>query len=273
MDKKYNKGFKGKENVKGKNFAFNDDIEIDENKIEGRNAVTEVLKSDRTVDKLFILAGEREGSLQKIFAIARDKGVVISEVDRKKLDFMSETKSHQGVIAQCAAREYVSVQDILDIAAEKGEPPFVVVCDEINDPHNLGAIIRTANAAGAHGVIIPKRRSVGLTSVVAKAAAGALEHTRIAKVTNIAVELDRLKEKGLWVFGTDADGETLYHQGDLKGPIVLVIGSEGFGMGTLVKKKCDFLVRIPMMGEITSLNASVAGGILMYEILKQRGIK
>lgn len=248
-----------------------DQEELDENKLEGRNAVTEALKAGRTIDKLFIQQGEREGSLQRIFAMARERNIVISEVDKKKLDAMSQTHAHQGVIAQCAAAHYCELQDILDNAKEKGEPPFVVICDEINDPHNLGAIIRTAEGAGAHGVIIPKRRSVGLTSTVAKASAGAVEHCPIAKVANLAAAIDTLKEQGLWVFGADMDGTELYHKADLSGPIALVIGSEGFGMGQLIKKKCDFLVRLPMLGKITSLNASVAGGILMYEVVRQRG--
>lgn len=245
-------------------------MEQDENKLEGRNAVWEALKSGRTVDKLFILKGEREGSLQRIFAAAREKNIVISEVERSRLDAMSDTHAHQGVIAQCAAREYCTVEHILDVARQRGESPFVIICDEINDPHNLGALIRTADGAGAHGVIIPKRRSVGLTSVVAKSAAGAVEHANIARVTNLGAAIDQLKKEGLWIFGADMDGSSNYYDADLTGPIALVVGSEGFGIGQLVRKKCDFLVKLPMLGEITSLNASVAGGILMYEIVRQR---
>lgn len=245
--------------------------EMDETRLEGRNAVLEALKSGRTIDKLFILKGEREGSLQRIFAMARDSKVVISEVERSKLDAMSQTGAHQGVIAQCSAVEYCEIEDILAFAREKGEKPFVILCDEINDPHNLGAIIRSANGAGAHGIIIPKRRSVGITAVVAKSAAGAVEHARIARVSNLDNAIEQLKKEGLWVFGADMDGQDDYYKMDLTGPIALVVGSEGFGIGSLTKKKCDFLVKIPMRGEITSLNASVAAGILMYEIVRQRG--
>ncbi|MGI6030980.1 MAG: 23S rRNA (guanosine(2251)-2'-O)-methyltransferase RlmB [Eubacteriales bacterium] len=246
--------------------------EADETRLEGRNAVLEALRSGRTIDKLFILKGEREGSLQRIFAIAREQRVVISEVERAKLDDMSQTGAHQGVIAQCAAVAYCQVEEILQLARERGEAPFVILCDEINDPHNLGAIIRTAEGAGAHGVIIPKRRSVGLTSTVAKAAAGALEHMPIARVASLDRTIELLKQEGLWVFGADMDGQDDYYRMDLKGPIALVVGSEGFGMGHLIQKKCDFLVKIPMCGEINSLNASVAAGILMYEVVRQRAI-
>ena len=214
--------------------------------------------------------GETDSALGHIAAAARDKGVVVVEVDRKKLDFMSRTHSHQGVIAQAAVREYASVDDILNAAREKGEPPLIVVCDELSDPHNLGAVIRTAECAGAHGVIIPKRRSAGLTAVVAKTSAGAVSHVPVARVPNLPALLKELKDEGVWIFGTAADGDRLLYDADLKGPAAIVIGSEGEGMGRLVRETCDFLVRIPMKGKLNSLNASAAAAILLYEAVRQR---
>ena len=236
--------------------------------IEGRNAVTEALRAGTPIDKIFLARGETDATLGHIAAAARDKGVVVVECDRRKLDFMSRTHSHQGVIAQAAVREYASVDDILNAAREKGEPPLIVVCDELSDPHNLGAVLRTAECAGAHGVIIPKRRSAGLTAVVAKTSAGAVSHIPVARVPNLPALLKELKDEGVWVFGTAADG--LLYDADLKGPAAIVVGSEGDGMGRLVSETCDFLVRIPMKGKLNSLNASAAAAILLYEAVRQR---
>ena len=238
--------------------------------IEGRNAVIEALRAGRPMDKLFISRGEVDKTLGHIAAKAREKGVVVVEVDRRKLDFMSHTQAHQGVIAVCAVREYCTVEDILAIARERGEAPFVIICDEISDGHNLGAIVRTAECAGAHGVVIPKRRSAGLTAVVDKASAGAAEHMAIARVPNIPALLRQLKEQGLWIYGTAAGGSSPLWQTDFTGPLALVIGSEGDGMGRLVEEGCDFVVSLPMKGRLGSLNASAAAAIVMYEILRQR---
>lgn len=242
-------------------------------RLEGRNPVIEALKAGRTVEKLYIAKGANEGSIRQVISMAREKGIVINEVERAKLDAMSETGSHQGVIAVVSPYSYVDVDDILDIAQKKGEPPFIIVLDEIYDPHNLGSILRTANAVGAHGVIISKRRAVGLTPTVAKASAGAIEYVKVAKVTNIVQTLKSLKDKGIWVIGADMDGDRPYYEADLKGPIALVVGNEGEGIGKLVKENCDIIVKLPMKGEISSLNAGVAGGIIMYEILRQRILK
>lgn len=228
------------------------------------------MKSGRTIEKLFVAKGTVEGSLKMIISMARDMGIVISEVDRKKLDDMSTTHSHQGVIAIASPFVYSSIDEILDSAREKGEEPFVVILDEIEDPHNLGSIIRSANVIGAHGIIIPKRRTAYVTAAVAKASAGAVEYTKVAKVTNLNQAIRELKEKGLWIIGTDMDGEVCYNS-NLTGPVAIVIGSEGKGISRLVKENCDGIVRIPMQGEINSLNASVAAGIIMYEIARQRG--
>ena len=238
--------------------------------IEGRNAVIEALRAGRALDKLYINKGEVDKTLGHIASRAREAGVVVVECDRRKLDFMSQTHAHQGVIAVCAVREYCSVEDILAIAQERGEAPFVIVCDEISDGHNLGAIIRSAECAGAHGVIIPKRRSAGLTAVVDKASAGAAEHMAIARVPNIPAALRELKARGLWIYGTAADGRSDLWHTDFSGPLALVIGSEGDGMGRLVADSCDFIVRLPMKGRVSSLNASAAAAITMYEILRQR---
>ena len=238
--------------------------------IEGRNAVIEALRAGVTIDKIFIMKGETDATLGHIASSAREKGIVVVDADRRKLDGMSRTHSHQGVIALAAVREYASVEDILNAAREKGEPPLIVVCDELSDPHNLGAVIRTAECAGAHGVIIPKRRSAGLTAIVAKTSAGAVAHMPVARVPNIPVLLKDLKQQGVWVFGTAADGNTTLYQADLKGPAAIVIGSEGDGMGRLVTENCDFKVSIPMKGHINSLNASAAAAILLYEAVRQR---
>ena len=238
--------------------------------IEGRNAVIEALRAGVTIDKIFIMKGETDATLGHIASSAREKGIVVVDADRRKLDGMSRTHSHQGVIALAAVREYVSVEDILNAAREKGEPPLIVVCDELSDPHNLGAVIRTAECAGAHGVIIPKRRSAGLTAVVAKTSAGAVSHVPVARVANLTACLKELKEEGVWVFGTAADARQTIYQADLKGPAAIVIGSEGDGMGRLVTENCDFKVSIPMKGHINSLNASAAAAILLYEAVRQR---
>ena len=238
--------------------------------IEGRNAVIEALRTDTPIDKIYLAKGETDKTLGHIASRAREAGIVVVEADRRKLDAMSRTHSHQGVIALAAVREYVTVESILDAAAEKGETPLLVVCDEISDPHNLGAILRTAECAGAHGVIIPKRRSAGLTAIVAKTSAGAVSYVPVARVANLSATLKELKKQGVWVFGTAADGTTNLYSADLKGPAAIVIGSEGDGMSRLVAENCDFLVSIPMRGRISSLNASAAAAILLYEAVRQR---
>lgn len=241
-----------------------------ENMLEGRNAVTEALKAGRTADKVFLASGDTDSTLRYIASLAKKAGAVVTYCDRRKLDAMSQTGAHQGVIAMFAAREYCTVQDILQKARERGEAPLIVICDEITDPHNLGAILRTAECVGVHGVIIPKRRSSGLTAVVAKAAAGALEYMPVARVSNLTAAINILKENGVWIYGTAADGAESLYQTDLTGPVAMVIGSEGAGMGRLVSEACDFMVRIPMNGHINSLNASNAAAILLYEALRQR---
>lgn len=237
--------------------------------IEGRNAVVEAFRSGRTIDKLFVLKGCQDGPVQTIVREAKKRDTLLEFVDKERLNRLSVTGKHQGVIAYAAAYEYAEVEDMLALAKERGEAPFLILLDNIEDPHNLGAIIRTANLAGAHGVIIPKRRAVGLTATVAKTSAGALNYTKVAKVTNLVRTMEELKELGLWFVCADMDGQTMY-EADLKGPIGLVIGSEGEGVGRLVKESCDFTVGIPMKGQIDSLNASVAAGILAYEIVRQR---
>ena len=241
--------------------------------IAGRNAVMQVLDSDREIDCLYVAKGEKNGSIGTIVKKCREAGVVIKEVDRKKLDFMCPDTNHQGVAARCAVHEYASVDDIFALAEKRGEKPFIIICDELEDPHNLGAIIRTAEVAGAHGVIIPKRRSVTLSSTVAKTSAGAIEYVPVAKVVNLAAEIENLKKRGLWIYCADMDGED-WCSVDLSGAVALVIGSEGKGVSRLVKEKCDVVVSLPMKGKINSLNASVAAGILMMEVSRQRsGIK
>lgn len=237
--------------------------------IEGRNAVMEAFKSGKTIDKLFVLKGCQDGPINSILREARKHDTIVSYVAKERLDQLSETGKHQGVIAYAAAYEYAEVEDILKLAEEKGEPPFIFLLDNIEDPHNLGAIIRTANLAGAHGVIIPKRRAVGLTATVAKTSAGALNYTPVAKVTNLGATIEELKEKGLWFVCADMGGTTMYDL-NLKGAIGLVIGNEGEGVSRLVREKCDYIASIPMRGDIDSLNASVAAGVLAYEIVRQR---
>ena len=254
----------------GRNGFSNPPIPETEGQLEGRNALTEALKSGRTIDKVFIADGDTDRALQRLAAEAKEAGAVIVPVDRRKLDAMSTTHAHQGVIALAAAHAYATIDDILEEAAARGQAPLIVICDELSDPHNLGAIIRSAECAGAHGVIIPKRRSVGLTATVAKASAGAVEYMKVARVTNINQAIAALKEKGVWVFGTAAEGSIPMYQADLTGPAAIVIGSEGDGMSQLVRKNCDVMVHIPMAGRISSLNASAAASILLYEAVRQR---
>lgn len=237
--------------------------------IEGRNAVVEAFRAGKTIDKLFVLDGCQDGPVRSITREARKHDTIINYVAKERLDQLSETGKHQGVIAFAAAYEYAQVEDMLALAKEKGEPPFLFLLDNIEDPHNLGAIIRTANLAGAHGVIIPKRRAAGLTATVAKTSAGALNYTPVAKVTNLGQTIEELKKQGMWFVCADMDGEVMYRL-DLKGPIGMVIGNEGEGVSRLVKEKCDFVASIPMKGDIDSLNASVAAGVLAYEIVRQR---
>ena len=254
-----------------KNFTYPSETPPEhEGTIEGRNAVTEALRAGTAIDKLYVARGETDHTLGRIVAQAKKAGAVVVECDRRKLDAMSATHSHQGVIAVAAAQAYATVEDILSAARDRGEQPLLVVCDEISDPHNLGAIIRTAECAGAHGVIIPKRRSAGLTAVVAKTSAGAVSYLPVARVPNISALLKDLQKAGIWVFGTAAEGSVPLYEADLKGPAAIVIGSEGDGMSRLVRENCDFLVSIPMKGRISSLNASAAAAILLYEAVRQR---
>lgn len=241
-----------------------------EDVIEGRNAVIEALRAGRAIDKIYIAKGEVDKTLGHIASTAREAGIVVVEADRRKLDGMSVTHAHQGVVALAAVREYATVADLLARAAELGEPPFLIACDEISDPHNLGAILRTAECVGAHGVIIPKRRSAGLTATVDKASAGAAEHIPVARVANLAAALRELKEQGLWIYGTAADGASPLWDTDLSGAVCLVIGSEGEGMSRVVSEQCDFRVSIPMRGRIGSLNASTSAAVVMYEVLRCR---
>ena len=248
---------------------MNEETKVQSLIVEGRNAVIEAFRSGKTVDKLYVLDGCQDGPVRTIIREAKKYDTIINYVAKERLDQLSETKKHQGVIAQVAAYEYSDVEDMFVLAEEKGEDPFIIILDGIEDPHNLGAIIRTANLAGAHGVIIPKRRAVGLTATVAKTSAGALHYTPVAKVTNIAKTMEELKERGMWFVCADMGGETMYKL-NLKGSIGLVIGNEGEGVSRLVKEKCDFIASIPMKGDIDSLNASVAAGVLAYEIVRQR---
>ena len=242
----------------------------DEELILGRNPVIEALKADKLIDMIFVNPNAK-GSISLILRLAKERDIPVKQVREVKLDSMAGGASHQGVIAVGACAEYVEVSDLLDIAAQRGEDPFIIICDEIEDPHNLGAIIRTAEAAGAHGIIIPKRRSASLNHTVFKTSAGAASWLPVARVANLAAAVDELKKSGVWIYGTDGAGES-YSGVDLKGPIGLVVGSEGFGMGRLMKEKCDFLLSLPMAGKITSLNASVAAGIFMYEVVRQRSL-
>lgn len=246
-----------------------DVVELPEDMVAGRNAVMEALKGSRSVNKLMIANGSTEGSIKEIIAVAKEKGINIQYWDRSKLDSIARGIRHQGVLAQVAPVQYAELEDILQVAKDRNEPPFIVLLDELEDPHNLGAILRTADAAGVHGVLIPKHRSCPLSATVAKTSAGAVEHVPVARVGNLVQTIKKLKQEGLWVAAADMDGKD-YYDTDLTGPLLLIIGSEGQGVGRLVKEQCDFVVRIPMVGKINSLNASVAGSILMYEAMKQR---
>ncbi|MBQ7566799.1 MAG: 23S rRNA (guanosine(2251)-2'-O)-methyltransferase RlmB [Oscillospiraceae bacterium] len=238
--------------------------------LEGRNALAEALKSGRRIDKVFLTDGDPDRSLLRLAAQAKDRGAVIVRVDRRKLDRMSVTHAHQGVIALAAAHEYAELDDVFRLAESRGEAPLIVLCDELTDPHNLGAIIRTAECAGAHGVVIPKRRSVGLTAAAVKASAGAVEYVPVVRVANLINTMEELQKRGVWIYGTAADAETSLYDADLRGPCAVVIGSEGSGMSRLVAEKCDFKISIPMKGRISSLNASAAAAILLYEAVRKR---
>ena len=274
MKQEFRKNENRKNFKKNPNKNLKNEKQLEENEyddiVEGRNAVLELLDSDRDINKIFVQSGERHGSINKIIAIAKENKVVVTEVEKSKLDFMSKTKNHQGVIAVVPPFNYCEVEDILEYAKSKNEDVFILILDGIEDPHNLGSIIRTAETAGVHGIIIPKRRTVTVNSTVAKVSAGAVEHMKIARVNNITDTIRKLKENGLWIIGTDGSATTLYYNQDIKGDIAIVIGSEGFGMSRLVKENTDMLVKIPMKGKVTSLNASVSAGIVMYEAVKQR---
>lgn len=246
-----------------------DTPELPEDMLAGRNAVMEALKGSSRINRLMVADGSSEGSIRELIAVAKEKGVPVQFLERSKLDSMAKGIRHQGVLAQVSPVEYVELEDILSKAREKQEDPFIILLDELEDPHNLGAILRSADAAGAHGVLIPKRRSCPLSATVAKTSAGAVEHVPVARIGNIVQTIKALKEEGLWVAGADMDGKN-YYEADLTGPLLLVVGSEGQGIGRLVKEQCDFIVRIPMLGAINSLNASVAGSVLMFEVTKQR---
>lgn len=248
-----------------------EDFDRSEGLIEGRNAVTEALRSGRAINKVFVANGETDRSLGRLAAMAKEAGAVVVRIDRRKLNEMSPTGAHQGIIASVAAHEYATIDDILAVAQERGEAPLIVICDELSDPHNLGAILRTAECAGAHGVIIPKRRSVGLTAVVAKASAGAVEYMKVARVSNLSAAIRDLKQRGVWIYGTAAEGASALYETDLTGPAAIVIGNEGDGMSRIVAEQCDFKVSIPMKGHISSLNASAAAAILLYEAVRRRG--
>ncbi len=248
------------------------DERTNDNLVIGRNAVAELLKSGREVENIIIAKGEPEGSVLKIIAMAREKGIVVKNADRKKLDFMCGGANHQGVVANVPAHEYSSVEEILEFAKSKNEPPFIIICDEIEDSHNLGAIIRTAEACGVHGIIIPKRRNVGLNFIVAKTSCGALEYVKVARVSNLNSTIEKLKKENIWVYCADMDGQP-WCKTDFSGGAALVVGSEGNGVSRLVKEHCDVTVSLPMYGKVNSLNASVAAGVIMYEIARQRNIK
>lgn len=266
FDKKLNRRLKGSK--KTEEYSGGSGFDDERSLIIGRNPVIEALKAGKLIDLIFVNS-EAGGSISLIYRMAKEKGIPVKQVNEQKLASMCSGASHQGVIAMGACAEYVEIEDILRIAAERGEDPFVIICDEIEDPHNLGAIIRTAEAAGAHGIVIPKRRSASLNHTVFKTSAGAASWLPVARVANLASAVDKLKENGVWIYGTDGGGED-YYGVSMTGPMGLIIGSEGFGMGRLLKEKCDFLLKLPMAGRITSLNASVAAGIFMYEIVRQR---
>ena len=274
MKQEFRKNENRKNFKKNPNKNFKNEKQLEENEyddiVEGRTAVLELLDSDRDINKIFVQSGERHGSINKIIAIAKENKVVVTEVEKSKLDFMSKTKNHQGVIAVVPPFNYCEVEDILEYAKSKNEDVFILILDGIEDPHNLGSIIRTAETAGVHGIIIPKRRAAAVNSTVVKTSAGATSFMKVARVNNINETIKYLKENNVWIYGTDMETEKMYYDEDLTGNVAIVIGSEGFGMSRLVKENCDFLIKIPMKGKIASLNASVSAGIVMYEAVKQR---
>lgn len=267
MKNNYNQ--KNNKKIKKENYEKKEEKNYDD-QVEGRNSVLELLESEKDINKIFIAKGERHGSINKIIAIAKEKGIIIVEKDKRQMDEMAQNQNYQGVIAIVPPFEYCEIEDIIDYAKEKNEDPFVLILDGIEDPHNLGSIIRTAETAGVHGVIIPKRRAAAVNSTVNKTSAGAVEHMHIARVTNISDAIQKLKDEGLWICGTDINTEKYYYDQDLTGPLGIVIGNEGNGMSEKVRKNCDFLVKIPMKGKVTSLNASVSTGIVIYEAVEQK---
>ncbi len=270
--KNYSKFERQKNNIKDKSskpLTRKEEREIDPSLVIGRNAVRELLSGGRDIDKLYVQSGEREGSLKALVAEARERKIPVIELERSRLDSMASGLSHQGVAAVCAEHNYSSIDEIIEYAESLGEKPFIAILDGVEDPHNLGAIMRSAECLGVHGIIIPKRRAVGLTPVVAKASAGAIEYMRVAKVTNIAVTVDELKERGFWIYGADM-GDSMYYDTDLRGSVALVLGSEGFGISRLVKEKCDFIVSIPILGNVNSMNVSCAAAVLFAEAARQR---
>ena len=267
MKNNYNQ--KNNKKIQKENYEKKEEKNYDD-QVEGRNSVLELLESGKDINKIFIAKGERHGSINKIIAIAKEKGIIIVEKDKRQMDEMAQNQNYQGVIAIVPPFEYCEIEDIIDYAKEKNEDPFVLILDGIEDPHNLGSIIRTAETAGVHGVIIPKRRAATVNSTVNKTSAGAVEHMHIARVTNISDAIQKLKDEGLWICGTDINTEKYYYDQDLTGPLGIVIGNEGSGMSEKVRKNCDFLVKIPMKGKVTSLNASVSTGIVIYEAVEQK---
>ena len=271
MKKEYNKKAKNKkQDIKKTTNVVNKEERIFDDQVEGRNSILELLESEKDINKIFVTKGERHGSINKILAIAKERRIIIVEKDKRKMDEMAQTQNYQGVIAIVPPFEYCEIEDILEEAEKRNEDPFVLILDGIEDPHNLGSIIRTAETAGVHGVIIPKRRAASVNSTVNKVSAGAVEHMKIARVNNISDSIERLKKAGLWICGTDINTDKYYYNQDLTGPIGIVIGNEGAGISEKVKKNCDFLVKIPMKGKVTSLNASVSTGIIIYEAVKQK---
>jgi len=272
-----NKTKNNKNNINNRNTKIKNEIDTNRSndqyidQVEGRNHIIELLESGKDINKIFILSGEKHGTINKIIVMARERKVVTVEVNRSKLDQMSQTGNHQGVIAIVPPFEYCELEDILKEAKERKEDPFILILDGIEDPHNLGSIIRTAETAGVHGIIIPKRRAAAVNATVSKVSTGAIEHMKVARVNNINEAINTLKKENVWICGTDMNTEKYYYEQDLKGPIAIVIGSEGFGISRLVKDNCDFMVKIPMKGKITSINASVSAGIIVYEVVKQRG--
>ena len=266
-----NKNFNKSSNKKFQKQSYkNNEERTYDDQVEGRNSVLELLESGKDINKIFVSKGEKHGSINKIYAIAKERKIIVVEKDKRQMDQMAQTENYQGVIAIVPPFEYCEIEDIIENAKSKNEEPFVLILDGIEDPHNLGSIIRTAETAGVHGIIIPKRRAASVNSTVNKVSCGAVEHMKIARVTNISDAIEKLKEEGLWICGTDINTEKYYYNQDLTGAIGIVIGNEGNGMSEKVKKKCDFLVKIPMKGKVTSLNASVSAGIIMYEVVEQK---